>query len=135
MANQATFSGFSKDLLSFFQQLEKNNSKQWIDAHRQEYDTLLIEPAKQFVAALDEELGSISPHIRAKPTIDGSIMRMNRDTRFSADKSPYKTALHFRFWEGSEKNSSPSFFIRLGTQRLGIAAGLHGFTPAQLKTY
>ena len=40
-----------------------------------------------------------------------------------------------RFWEGAEKNSSPSFFIRLGAQRLGIAAGLHGFTPAQLKTY
>lgn len=135
MASPVAFSGFSQDLLDFFQQLAKNNNKAWLDAHRREYDGLLIEPAKQFVAALAEELDSISPHIRAKPTIDGSIMRMNRDIRFSADKSPYKTALHFRFWQGTQKNTSPSFFMRFDATRLGIAAGVHGFTQEQLQAY
>lgn len=135
MASPVAFPGFSTELLHFFQQLAKNNNKPWLDAHRREYETLLIEPAKQFVTALAEEFDTLSPHIRAKPTIDGSIMRMNRDTRFSADKSPYKTALHFRFWQGKEKNTSPSFFMRFDATRIGIAAGIHSFTQGQLQSY
>lgn len=135
MTSSTTFSGFSKELPSFFRDLEAHNNTAWLNAHRKEYETLVVEPAKQFVTALADELDAISPAIRAVPTFNGSIMRMNRDIRFSADKSPYKTALHFRFWEGKDKKSSPSFMMRLGSEKLGIAAGLYGFTPEQLKRY
>ena len=124
MTSSTTFSGFSKELPSFFRELEAHNNTAWLNAHRKEYETLVVEPAKQLVAALADELDPISPAIRAAPTFKGSIMRMNRAVRFSTDKSPYKTALHSRFWEGKGKKSSPSLMMRLGSEKLGIAPGL-----------
>ena len=123
MTSSTTFSGFSKELPSFFRELEAHNNTAWLNVHRKEYETL-VEPAKQLVAELADELDPISPAIRVAPTFNGSIMRMNCDVRFSTDKSLYKTALHFRFWEGKGKKSSPSLMMRLGSEKLGIAAGL-----------
>ncbi len=136
MAKQTTFAGFSRDLISFFQDLDANNEKSWLDQHRKEYQGLLMEPAKQFVAAMGAKLQGISKDIHAEPRVNGSIMRINRDVRFSKDKRPYKTNLAMIFPEGPEfDRARPSFLMQIDSESLCIGAGLCGFSPRQLEQY
>src|SRR5438876_5955775 len=86
--------------IQFLRDLRANNNKAWFDAHRKVYEEYLLEPAKQFVLDAGERLRKIAPGIHAEPRVQGgSILRINRDTRFSKDKSPYKNHLDFFFWE------------------------------------
>ena len=135
MPASSAFNGFSKDLPKFLAQLNKNNSKAWFDAHRKDYDALFLEPAKQFIAALAEPMSGVSKAIQVEPRVNGSIMRINRDTRFSKDKTPYKTHLDMMFWEGGGSRESPCFFFRMTSKELHLGAGMHGFGPDQLKIY
>jgi uncharacterized protein (TIGR02453 family) len=133
---EGSFAGFSRELLSFLAELEQNNHKVWFDQQRERYERLMLEPAKQFVAAMQPALATISAGLRGEPRVGGSIMRVARDTRFSKDKAPYKTHLDMMFWEGGgPSKESPSFFMRIGARTLGIGAGLHSFTPEQLERY
>src|SRR4051812_38810038 len=110
----APFTGFPKSAVAFLAQLAANNEKAWFDAHRETYDNDLMEPARAFVSALGPALQKVSKGIRYEPKVNGSIMRINRDTRFSNDKSPYKTHFDLWFWKGDEKSwSHPGFFFRL----------------------
>jgi uncharacterized protein (TIGR02453 family) len=91
------FAGFPPEGLAFLEGLGRDNTKAYFDAHRATYESALLEPAKAFVVALGEELRArVSPGIRAEPRVNGSILRINRDTRFSADKTPYKD--HLDLW-------------------------------------
>ena len=136
MAKETAFPGFSRDLISFFQELGGNNEKAWLDQHRKEYQELLMEPAKQFVAAMGDKLRRMSKNIHAEPRVNGSIMRINRDVRFSKDKRPYKTNLAMIFPEGPEfDRARPSFLMQVDTGTLCIGAGLCGFSPKQLEQY
>jgi uncharacterized protein (DUF2461 family) len=84
------------------------------------------------VLAAGERLQAIAPTIRAEPRILGSIFRINRDTRFSMDKRPYKDHLDFWFWEGHRKAAVSGFFARVSPDFVGIGAGGHGFSQEQL---
>ena len=92
------FNGFSKELVQFFKELEKNNTKQWFDQHRNEYEECVLSPSREFVAAMDSRLRKIAPEVNAIPKVNQSLFRINRDTRFSKDKSPYKTCMGIWFW-------------------------------------
>lgn len=130
------FDGFSPQLLTFLRALGRNNNKKWFDDHRAEYDSLYLEPAKDFAAAMGSALKALGPDVRSEPRVNGSIMRINRDVRFSKDKTPYKTALHFIFSAGQgSRNENPAYYLRLAADELGLAAGLFGFDAGQLATY
>jgi uncharacterized protein (TIGR02453 family) len=132
----SSFSHFDPALKDFFAGLRANNSKAWVDDHRADYDALLMEPAKKFVAAMAPAMKKNSPQIQADARVNGSIMRMNRDTRFSADKTPYKTAIHFIFWEGAAKpKDGAGLYLKFDEKEVGMAAGLMGFSPAMLEKY
>lgn len=135
MAKAVAFEGFSRDLMRFFTELEKNNSKTWFDAHRADYEGLFVGPAKQFVAAMGTVLAKISKDIRADPRINGSIMRVNRDVRFSKDKRPYKASLHILFAEGGARQASPAFYFGLDAESAYLGGGLFGFRPEQMARY
>jgi uncharacterized protein (TIGR02453 family) len=82
------------------------------------------------------ELRRFSPDVNADPRVGGSIGRINRDTRFSKDKRPYKDHLDFFFWEGPGKSrDSPGYWFRLGPERVIVASGMHRFDPALLERY
>ena len=135
MITESKFDGFSKDLPKFLDRFKKNNSKGWFDEHRIDYEDLFLGPAKQFVAAIAAPLKSVSKLVQAEPRVNGSIMRINRDTRFSKDKTPYKTTLDLMFWEGGSSRESPCFFFRMTADELILGAGMHMFGPDHLKTY
>lgn len=131
-----TFDGFSRATLSFLQQLEENNDKVWFDAHRIEYERHYIEPAKQFVSAIGEHLKKLAPNVTADPRVNKSIFRINRDIRFSKDKTPYKNHIDLWFYHGTERQGGSSgLYFRLLPHRLYLGAGIHGFDKDGLARY
>lgn len=129
IASVAAFSGFQPGLLEFLAGLRANNSREWFQAHRAEYETSLLEPARQFVCAMGELFPRLAPDIHAEPKIHGSIFAINRDTRFSADKTPYKTHLDMWFWQGDgPSRERPGYFFRLTPEQLILGAGMHSFS-------
>jgi uncharacterized protein (TIGR02453 family) len=131
------FTGFSKQTLQFLSGLSRNNEKAWFEAHREEYEAHFLEPAKAFVEALAAPLKKLDPRLQAQARVNGSIMRINRDVRFSKDKTPYKDHLDLFFWSGGPKKSwdSSGFFFRLTAKELLLGGGMHGFVPPQLALY
>jgi uncharacterized protein (TIGR02453 family) len=131
------FTGFPAAGLEFLAGIARDNTKAYFDAHRTAYETGLLEPAKAFVVAFGDELRArVSAGIRAEPRVNGSILRINRDTRFSADKSPYKDHLDLWFWEGEgPSRERPGFFLRLRPATVLVGAGMHRFDRALLEAY
>jgi uncharacterized protein (TIGR02453 family) len=132
------FAGFPRDGLAFLAELAANNQRDWFAAHRQRFQSQLLEPAQGFVVALGERLRALAPAIHVDPRNDGrgTLMRLTRDTRFSKDTTPYKTELSGLFWEGAgEKTSSPAFGFRLQAEGMDLMAGLFQFPPPALTAY
>lgn len=131
----APFDGFSKETITFFSNLEKNNSKQWFDANRDTYETEVKARAESFVVAMGDTLKEISPRVNAEPRVNRSIFKINRDVRFSKDKTPYKTHMAIIFWEGGGRMDSPSYYFHLSPGRLFLGMGLYRFNKEQLQAY
>lgn len=94
-----TFSGFPREGISFLADLAGNNNREWFQANKKLFHEQLQKPAQQFVISLGLRLQEISPGIRFDPSTNGSgsLMRIYRDTRFSKDKTPYKTNISMAF--------------------------------------
>jgi uncharacterized protein (TIGR02453 family) len=129
-----SFEGFDPALLRYLSELRANNDREWFQEHRDEYETLLLEPARDFVEAAGEEIQAFVPDVGADPRVNGSIFRIARDTRFSKDKRPYKDHLDLWFWVGDRKRG-PGFWFRLTPEELILGGGMHHFEPAQLERY
>jgi uncharacterized protein (TIGR02453 family) len=85
---------FCKRSLTFFRQLARNNEKAWFEAHREEYENEVRAPMRELIEELDVRFARFAPEIGGDPK--RSMFRINRDIRFSKDKSPYKT--HAAAW-------------------------------------
>lgn len=132
-----TFKGFSPETLIFFTDLAANNNKTWFEAHRRDYDNFVMEPSREFVITLGERLRKLAPNVMADPRVNKSIFRIHRDTRFSKDKTPYKThlALWFPVHQGGAKFDHPGYYFHLEPGNLMLGAGIHGFSKPLLKSY
>ena len=128
------FAGFPERTLTFLRGVRRNNTKTWFDAHRADYERFWLEPARSFVGAAGAALQTLAP-VAAEPRVNGSIFRINRDTRFSKDKTPYKDHLDFWFWEGTRKAAPSGFFLRVSPDGVGIGAGAHSFDRDRLAVY
>jgi uncharacterized protein (TIGR02453 family) len=134
--NASEFNGFSKDTVEFFKGLKENNSREWFEAHRQIYESQVMEPAKTFVTAMGARLKELVPRLNAIPKINKSIFRLNRDTRFSTDPTPYKTNLGIYFWEGGgSRMEGAGFYFHLEPPRLMLGGGAYMFTDKHLLRY
>jgi uncharacterized protein (TIGR02453 family) len=130
------FSGIPKGTLKFLSELSRHNEKPWFDAHRADYDEFFMAPAKELVEALAKPLRKLDPKLQAQPRVNGSILRINRDVRFSKNKAPYKDHLDLFFWSGTKKGwDSSGFFFRLTPSKLLLGGGMHGFMPPVLAQY
>jgi uncharacterized protein (TIGR02453 family) len=105
--------GFPPATVAFLGELRENNSREWFDVHRSRYESDVVAPAKAFVTDAAPLLERLAPGITAEPRVLGSIFRINRDTRFSADKRPYKDHLDIWFWEGdAPSRERPGLSVR-----------------------
>ena len=126
MATKATRPSFGPELFSFLADLRAHNDREWFAANKHRYEEHVLEPALAFVEAFAPRLERISPHFRAdaRPS-GGSLFRIYRDTRFSKDKSPYKTnvGIHFRH-ELAKDAHAPGFYLHIGPGEVFGGAGM-----------
>jgi uncharacterized protein (TIGR02453 family) len=136
MAVAEAFPGFPKRTVQFLRDLKKNNDRDWFAAHKAEYEAAVLEPARAFVLAMGGQLRRLSPGIRFDPRANGSLFRIYRDTRFSPDKSPYKTNLGIFFWEGGgPRMDCPGYYFHLEPPTLMLGGGLYIFSRPLLERY
>ena len=120
----------------FLEGIAANNDKAWFETNRALYEAGYVEAGKAFVSAMTPKLLAISPDVHAEPRINGSIMRINRDVRFSKDKRPYKTHLDFWFWHGEKKGwNCPGFYLRITPETVFTGTGMHQFDKELLDSY
>ncbi len=130
------FTGFPKQALKFYSELEKNNEKRWFEAHGEGYENYVMTPARAFVFEMGERLKKIAPGIHAEPRVDKSIFRIYRDIRFSKSKQPFKTHLGVWFWDGTRPRMDCSgFYFQLEPRQIFIGAGLYRFPNDLLAVY
>ena len=130
-----TFAGIPIDTFQFLADLKANNSKVWFDANRDRYEAYYKKVSLDLIDALADDMQSLDLPLRAEARLNGSFRRVNRDVRFSQDKSPYHARIHLIFWHGDHPNRSPGMHIVVHPEGLGYGAGVWGFSPAILDGY
>lgn len=126
---------FTPQTQTFLRDLSAHNDREWFTAHRAQYQAAYVEAAKAFVVAAAPELERIAPGVRAEPRVLGSIFRINRDTRFSPDKRPYKEHLDLWFWEGERRTAPSGFSLRVTPDMVAIGAGANHLSREGVDRY
>ena len=120
------FRGFPKDFFGFFNELKANNNRDWFAANKVRYYEFVVHPMGDYIVSIAPHLKRIAPCYKADPRAHGgSMFRIYRDTRFSKDKTPYKThaACHFRHEAGRDAHA-PGFYMHIETDRISIGGGI-----------
>lgn len=127
---------FSPSTSVFFKGLERNNSKTWFDTHRADYHTHVLEPLVALVAGFGAAMDRKLPQLRYDPRVNGSIFRINRDTRFSKNKLPYKTHAGALWWLGpGHKLESASLYFQIDAKTLFLGTGAYMFAKTAYEPY
>ncbi len=116
---------FGPELYEFLEELEANNNREWFNENRERYEEEVREPAFDLIRAVRPMLAEISPNMTARDTkVGGSLMRVFRDTRFSADKTPYKTnvGIQLRHLRANDVHA-PGYYVHLSTESCFFGAG------------
>jgi uncharacterized protein (TIGR02453 family) len=119
MAAMAAFSGIPADALDFFAELEAHNERAWWHANKDRFEASVAGPMRALLDVLEPEFGTFR------------VFRMNRDVRFSTDKSPYKTA-HAAM---TETAGGSSHFVQLSATGLFVGAGIYHPARDQLERF
>ena len=131
---------FSRNALAFLKGIKAHNNKLWFEAHRSDYENELREPMRMLIGEMDARMRKFAPEIGGDPK--RSMFRINRDIRFSKDKSPYKT--HAACWFAHRHSNakvgqdaeggSAGFYFHLEPGNCMVGAGLWMPPRPQLNT-
>jgi uncharacterized protein (TIGR02453 family) len=125
------FNGFPPEAVKFLRALKKNNKREWFQPRKEQFDTNVRAPMEQLVESLNAEFLKFAPDHITDPK--KAIYRIYRDTRFSSDKTPYKTHIAAIFpRRGTDRHSSAGFYFHLSPEHVGIACGLYSPGPDEL---
>jgi uncharacterized protein (TIGR02453 family) len=128
----AGFPGFSPEALKFLKALKKNNQREWFQPRKEEYERLWRMPMIELVTALHSDMMKFAPEYVQEPT--KAVMRIYRDTRFSKNKTPYKTYVAAALRRsGLSKDGSGTFYFHVDEKGLLIAAGVYAPAPDELR--
>jgi uncharacterized protein (TIGR02453 family) len=118
------FPGYSKKALTFLRALARNNDRDWFQANKQTYADEVRGPTVELVEAVNGALARFAPEYVAVAA--KAVPRVNRDIRFSADKSPYKTNVSAVFpCNGGSREGSAGFYFSLSPKGLEVLAGAY----------
>jgi uncharacterized protein (TIGR02453 family) len=120
------FVGFPADFFCFFEQLRKNNNRDWFNTNKDRFQQSVLEPMSAFIRDIQPRLAAISKYYIADPKPQGgSMFRIYRDTRFSKDKTPYKThaACQFRHETGKDAHA-PGFYVHIEEDTVLYGGGI-----------
>ena len=127
---------FDRDLLRFLAELKTHNNRAWFEKNRARYERVYKQAFASFVSDFAPRLAKISPYLVADPRPSGgSVMRIFRDTRFSPDKSPYRsyTVVHFGHKDAGE-GRAPGLFLYVAPDEISAGGGVwHPEPPVAAK--
>ena len=131
------FKGFPSQALDFLRRIGENNSKEWFEAHKHEYEGFILAPSRAFAEEMGDHLLALEPTINYAPKINHSLFRIYRDIRrMGYDKRPIKERIGFIWWQGSGKRlQSSSFYMHFDKSELFAAVGVRWFEKPMLDAY
>ena len=137
MTTSTPTSTFSAASWAFLDRLATDNTKATFDAQRDVYEAAVVAPSRALVEALTPLLVErVHPGLRGEARVGRSLFRLNRDLRFSRDKTPYKTHLDFLFWVGDgPPREQPACILRLTSTAVLFGAGRAGLRGPALARY
>lgn len=130
------FKGFTKNTISFLQELKLNNHKEWFEQNRSTYEEHLLKPLKMLATDLEPVIKSIDTKIETAPSVNKTISRIYRDTRFSNDKTPYRTDAWVSFKRPAKVwGNVPEFFMFFTPEEYQVGMGFYAATPANMEKF
>jgi uncharacterized protein (TIGR02453 family) len=131
MASRSAFKGFPAEGLEFLRELKRNNDREWFTPRKEVYETQVREPMLELVSAVHAEMLRFAPGYVGEPK--KCVYRVYRDTRFSKDKTPYKTHIAASMWSNAlGKMSGAGFYFSISPDDVEIGGGLYAPDPAQM---
>ena len=125
------FPGFPAEMVQFFRSLKRNNRREWFQPRKHLYEQHVKEPMQELVNLLNAELVKFAPDYVTDPK--KAVFRIYRDTRFSADKTPYKTHVAASFWRrGSDHTGAGGFYFSVSDEQIEVAGGIWHPAPATM---
>ena len=120
------FKGFSQEYYEFFIELTLNNHKTWFDENRHTYEKIIKKEFYLFLEELLAGMQSINPIFEGITNLKGCIFRINKDIRFSKDKTPYKTFCSAALQIGGRKKMFPGgLYIEIGPENCSLYTGVY----------
>jgi len=134
-ATTTRFAGFPRQMATFFRLLEKNNQREWFTTHKEIFETHVRGPMIELVALLNKRLEDFAPaHVAEDPA--KFIYRIYRDTRFSKDKTPYKTHIGATFSHQTlSRHGGAGYYFEVSHRCVGIAGGVYMPGPEELHAF
>ena len=127
-----TFPGFTPEALKFLRALKRNNDRDWFQARKEQFEELLRNPMLELLACINDDLMKFAPDYVMEPS--KALFRIYRDTRFSHDKSPYKTHLAAVFSHRvMPRNHGAGFYFQISTDKVGMGGGIYQPPPDLLR--
>lgn len=129
---KSTFNGFPEKMHWFFRELRKHNDRDWFEAHKDIYLECVKAPMEDLTARVMAAVSRFAPEHAGEPK--KAIYRIYRDTRFSNDKTPYKTNTGALLRRADlPKNESASFYFAVSDKCVEVAGGSYMPGPDQLR--
>ena len=115
---------FTSKTLSFLRSLKRNNNREWFSARRDDYDRHVRQPMIAVIERLAVDFGRFAPELDASPK--RCLFRIHRDTRFSGDKSPYKTQVAAAFrWRGLPRGEGAGLYVEVAPGWVWMGGGFY----------
>ena len=131
-----SFAGFGPGMIDFLAGLEADNTKAYFDANRAIYDEHVRRPLQLLCLAVGERMADgPAPEIDFEPKVGRSMFRINRDLRFSKDKTPYHPHLDLAWWQGDHPKTSPAFILRIRHDEMLTGVGVFALTDDRLERF
>jgi len=125
------FPGIPKEGIGFLRDLAKNNNREWFAPRKEIHEEKVRQPVLALVEAVHREMARFAPDYVGDPA--KCVYRIYRDTRFSKDKTPYKTHAGALMWRnGTSKNEGAAFYFGISPKSVEVAAGIYAPDPATL---
>lgn len=132
----ATFNGFSQHSLTFLQQVRQENDKAWFDDNRAVYDDSLVAPFRALVEDLSLTMLPIDEHFETRPAIGKTLSRIHRDTRFSHDKSRYRSQMWLTFKRPRKDwTDAPVYFFEIAPDFWRYGLGYYSATRDTMELF
>lgn len=128
------YASFKPSTIKFLKQLKANNNRDWFNENKRRYEEEVLDVALNFIQSMHDPLLEIAPHFTAIPKrMGGSLMRVYRDTRFSKNKTPYKTNIGIQFRHEQAKDvHAPGYYVHIDPDTVFIGVGMWRPAPEAL---